>query len=309
MLRQNGQVVGFCGLIPSRFQHAGKEKIVFTVSTWMVSPEHRSDSLRLFFKVVSAAKQTMLFCTTPGDATIAVLQALKFDRLPHEDQRRSVVVIDPRRFISALLHGRFRRASMMTKVIAPMLGRLLAAVQAFRLRGRVEAQAGIEVRDVSEADGPFDALWARTRSRVLNTNVRDAKAINWLCFSGRDFQKKLFGCYRAGRLVGYAVFRLDAGNRLNLRMIECLDLWLESLEAPLLESIVAAARTHAAEHAYDLVVFPHFTSELGESLKRLGLFQIAERERRAYAKTGGVAADGITAANSYLVTAQGDDGV
>lgn len=309
VLRSQGGIVGFCGMIPAKFRRSGKDETVFTATTWRVLPEHRSESLSLFFKVINASKQTMLFCTTPGDATIAVLKALKFERLPQEDRRRTIVCINSQRIVSALLAERFKHPPGILKGLGFALARAVTVIQAVRLRSVGDRPVGMDVKELHEADHGFDELWERTKDRYRNTNVRDARTLNWFCFANRDFAKKLFACYWEGRLIGYAVCRVNQTNRLNLRVVECLDLWGDPVSGSALGPLVHAVQAYAREHAYDLVLFPHFNRDLGMALRGRGMIQVREKERREYFKVRPVSADEITAANSYFVAAQGDNGL
>jgi len=309
ILRSHGRIVGFCGMIPAKFRRSGKDETVFTATTWRVSPEHRNESLSLFFKAINASKQTMLFCTTPGAATVAVLKALKFERMPREDDRRSLALIDGQRIASALLNDRFGSLPGLLRGMCGALARVLTMVQHARWRHRDAGPDGMEVKELPHADGSFDVLWEKTKDLYRNTNVRDARSINWFCFAERDFKKQLFACYREGRLVGYAVCRVNQANRLNLRVVECLDLWGDPVSGPALGPLVRAMQAYARDRAYDLVLIPHFNRAVGAALREQGMVRVREKERREYFKVGPTSAGEITAANSYFVTAQGDNGL
>lgn len=309
VLRSHGRIVGFCGMIPTRFRRSGKDETIFSMTTWRVLPEHRSESLSLLFRVINASKQTMLFCTTPSDTTVAVLKTLKFELLPREDDRRSVIFINCRRVVSALLRDRVKRAPRLLPALSGVLARGLAGIQAVRLRRGGAGPAGMEVKELHHVDGSFDGLWEKTKDLYRNTNVRDARMIAWFCFASRDFGKKLFACYREGHLLGYAACWLNQTNRLNLRVVECLDLWADPVNGPVLGPLVQAVKGYAQEHSYDLVLFPHFNRDLGAELSKRGLIWAQGKGRREYFKVRPVSADEITAAHSYFVTAQGDIGL
>ncbi len=304
VLRKNGAIVGFCGMIPSKFQQHGQEEVAFSATTWRVLPEHRSESLSLLFKLIHASKHTVLFCTTPGDVTASVLKALKFQLLPRSDNLRSIVPINFQSVVNAQFGGK-RTFPFLEKAVA----RGLAFLQSARLRLAREDGAGMEVRELQKADPAFDKLWDKTKGLYPNTNVRTAEVVNWFCFGNQHFEKQLFGCYQHGELLGYAVCRVNAANKSNLKVLECVDLWPGPAGDHLLESLVRGVKAYAQEHLYDVVAFPHFNREIGCALKKLGLMRVKDKERREYFKVNTAAGGEVTACNSYFVTAQGDNGL
>lgn len=304
LLRKDGTVVGFCGMVPSWFQRGGEETVALTATTWRVLPEFRSQSLTLFLAVLRAARDTVIFCTTPGEATVAVLKAMKFGLLPRRDGRRSVVPIHASRVAAAQVGDR-RGQAVLTAVLAGGL----AAWSALQLRRLRRSRTGTEVRPLAQADSRFDALWERTKGRHANTNVRRAEVINWFCFGHPGMRKTLLGAYANDNLVGYGIFRLNAENRFGLKVFECLDLWPDPAEEHVLQALVRGATEQAEAHGYDLLAVPHFSSGLASGLRELGLIQLAGRERRDYFRMEGRHVGGMTEANSYFVAAQGDDGL
>ena len=300
VLRSDGQIAGFCGMIPSKFQLLEKNTTVFSTTTWRVLPEHRSQSLQLLFKVINASRQSLLFCTTPGDITVSVLKALKFQLLPARSPRRSVVVTNAEQVIRTVFrHNR----------LAAALGKLTAGsvdlMQAAWSRCSDSNVNGQSVRELTSIGPEFDELWNRTRRLYANTNVRTAETLAWYCFGNPSFGKKLFGFYREGELQGYMMCRFNAGGR--LRVFECLDIWPPP-DAQALGPLVSTAWAYAKRQRCDLCTFPHFNPAIGMGLRSLRLFQVHDRERRDYVKMG-AAGVRMTDADSYFVGAQGDDGL
>lgn len=301
VLRSDGQIAGFCGMIPSKFQLLEKDATVFSTTTWRVLPEHRSQSLQLLFKVITASRQSLLFCTTPGDITVSVLKALKFQLLPARSHRRSVVVTNAEHVIRTIFRNN-RLAAALGKLTGGGVGRLQAAWS----RCSDSHADGQSVRELTSIGPEFDELWNRTRKLYANTNVRTAETLAWYCFGNPAFGKKLFGLYRDGELQSYMMCRLNEGGR--LRVFECLDLWPAPDGLQALGPLVSAAWAYAKTQQYDMCTFPHFNPAIGAGLKSLRLFQIRDRERRDYVKIGAAGVQ-MTDADSYFVGAQGDNGL
>lgn len=301
VLRSDGQIAGFCGIIPSKFQLLEKETTVFSTTTWRVLPEHRSQSLQLLFKVINASQQSLLFCTTPGDITVSVLKALKFQLLPARSPRRSVVVTNAEHVIRTIF-----RNNQLAAALGKLTGGTAEHLQAVWSRCSESHVNGQSVRELTSIGPEFDELWNRTRKRYANTNVRTAETLAWYCFGNPSFGKKLFGFYRDGELHGYMMCRFNEGGR--LRVFECLDIWPVPDGRQALGLLVSAAWAYAKTQRCDLCTFPHFNDAIGVGLKSLRLFQIRDRERRDYVKIG-TAGLTMSEADSYFVGAQGDNGL
>lgn len=312
VLYNGGSIVGFFGVVPSRFQLLGKETRVFSTTTWRVLPEYRNHSLKLFFKAISTAKKSILFCTTPNGQVTKMLEPLKFQPIPRLDSDspdgragRSVIITNVASFLKAKLGQKLRRTRLVTVVVSPLI-LLLQMFQIYRLANSTKAD-GPNVTQVKRADGAFDILWERTKDLYLNTNVRSADVINWYCFANENYAKELFACFRGDELLGYGIFWQKDWGR--LKTLECLDLWVDPAHAAVITSLVRFAREYAHENSLDLVVFPDFTRTVKEHLIRLGLLRLQFPRRREYFKADTEISPEINASNSYFVGCQGDYGL
>lgn len=303
LLRENGQITGFLGSIPTCFQLDGRSMTVFNSTTWRVLPEARHQSMNLLSRLLSAAKHSIVFNTTPNQEVTQILKALKFHLIPGlEEDRRSLAIINFEKvFLSKLGHD------LPKKILAKASAPFLHLIQQFRLRNLGQTNS-FQVKQITEADTSFDQLWSRTRDLYANTNLRTADIINWSCFQNKSLKKTVFGCYRNDQLYGYAVFETKFSNRYQLNLLECLDLWVDPTESKVVNTLVKATIDYAHTHAVDAVSFPHFNNPLDQSLSRLGLFQ-TRFERNEYLKASPQLARQLTPENSYFVGLQGDTGL
>jgi hypothetical protein len=71
------------------------------------------------------------------------------------------------------------------------------------------AAAGIEVRRITEFDGGFDDLWARSAfaTGAALSVVRDARYLNWRYFGHPVYHYKVLAAWEGNRPVGYAVLK------------------------------------------------------------------------------------------------------
>ncbi|MCX5795878.1 MAG: hypothetical protein NTY77_10320 [Elusimicrobia bacterium] len=290
-LRSGGAIKGFLGNLPSLFQLGGRQLTVFSITSWMVLPEFREQSLSLLMEHMRAAEKSLLFDTTPTPEVAEILQSMGFTPLPWAGDRESILVLDCKRCLGAAGLPSFASAA-------------LAAFQDLRLRplGRTGLPKSAACAEIG-AD--FDELWEKTSGLFANTNVRTAEALRWHCLGDPDVEKKLFVCRASGVLAGYSVFK--ARNRRGLKTWDCADFWEDPAVTGVLESLISAAGQDAKGRGLDLLAFPHFSRSLGERLGRAGLFAHASG-RRALVYGAPELLAGVKPEESYFVGLQGDYG-
>jgi hypothetical protein len=298
-LRQGGAIKGFLGNLPSLLQLHGSPKTVCSVTSWMVLPECREQSLSLLLAHMKAADQTLIFDTTPTAQVATILESLGFEPLPWAGARESFIMVNSRRVIAAAAPGFMRGVGLPAAAAAG-----LAPWQALRMRP-LHAGGLLPAVKSSDIGEEFDGLWQRTRGLYANTNVRTAEALRWHCLADPDIEKELFVCRREGRLAGFMV--LKSRLRRGLKTLDCADFWEDPATAGVLESLLAAVWGHAQARGLDLLTFPHFTARLGERLSRAGLFERASGRRALFFGTPEIL-NSIKPENSYFVGLQGDYG-
>jgi len=299
MLRRDGAIKGFLGNLPSLFQWHGGPKTVCSITSWMVLPEFREQSLSLLMEHMKAAEQTLLFDTTPTAEVATILESLGFQPLPWAGDIESFIAVDCRRVLAASAPGFLRGTGLPSLAAAG-----LAPLQALRLRP-LQASGLLPAVKSSDVGDEFDEFWERTRGLYANTNVRTAQAVRWHGLGDGEIAKELFVCRREGRLAGYMV--LKPRLRRGLKTWDCADFWEDPSAPGVLESLLAAVWDAARDRRLDLLTFPHFTARLGERLGRAGLFEHASGRRALFFGTPGLLAD-IQPEDSYFVGLQGDYG-
>ncbi len=299
ILRRDGAIQGFLGNLPSLFQLGGGPKTVYSITSWMVLPECREQSLSLLMEHMKAADQTLLFDTTPTAVVATILESLGFRPLPWAGDRESFIVVDCKRVLAAAAPGLLRGVGLPALAAAG-----LAPLQTLRLRP-LHASGLLPAVKSSDVGEEFDELWDRTRGLYANTNVRTAQAVRWYGLGDGEIEKELFICRQEGRLCGYMI--LKSRTRHGLKTLDCVDFWEDPSAAGVLESLLATVWNTAQDRRLDLLTFPHFTTRFGERLGRAGLFEHASGRRALFFGTPELLAS-ITSENSYFVGLQGDYG-
>ncbi len=301
VLLEGKDIKGFLGNVPTEFQLSGRAVRAFNTTTWRVLPQYRNHSLRLLYSFLRCAKTSIFFDATPTVDVVQVLKGLKFHLFPYSEYpRKSVMMLNPLRVLKS------RNPEKLSTTVTAWIGAPVArAFQAGRLRLGARSHT-TETRLLTRADSSFDELWLKTRHLYANTNVRTSAVINWQCFGSSDFRKLLFGCFCGERLIGYLI----ASNRVRngLKVLSCLDLWLDPEHPSALPNLLRFTQRWAREGDFDLVEIPHFHDSLERRLASIGLFWRSTGEQPAYYKIS-KHHDALDPAGSYLVELQGDRGL
>jgi len=87
ILRYDGNIVGFMGLIPTCYAVCGQATPAFIASTWRVDENHRNASISMLVKLRNLAKTTLIADTTPTPQVRALLQRSGWISLPNIQRR------------------------------------------------------------------------------------------------------------------------------------------------------------------------------------------------------------------------------
>lgn len=287
-------IVGFVGNIPSHFSVNGREMVVYNASTWRVMTAHREASLKPWFALLAAARDTILFCTTPNELTLQILEGLGFRPLPLTTTYTSINLTYDRPLELRL--GR----NPATRVIAAVMN----AWQAARVDRRAH-EGRYKVRELAHAGKEFDSLWRTAAPVYGSTNVRTAAAVNWLVFAHPAASDRiLLGCFLGERLCGASILRSTGGS--GDRKLECLDLWTDPSEPGALSALFSYAIRYAKRHGYDACLFRHYSKEVAAALNEIGLGRKKHLPHQYYFKARGNLAAELLGNRSYIVAQQGD---
>jgi hypothetical protein len=270
-----------------------------------VLPEFRGASVALKRRQMDEHAHVLHFSTTPTVEVARMLELLgyaTFYRGPN-DGDHSAVILDFEKLLRLKLQDAF-----LGETLAKCLAPVLSAIQSYRLRN-LRQYKQVKVRELERAGKEFDDLWNRTRTRYANTSVRTADAINWYCFSSREFEKTLLGCFKGEKLVGYMIF-LSTEKR-GMKFFECVDSWVEpgSDQAKVRGALVEKARRCAEQGSFDRVFLPHFDRETADSYAKLGLIAMRSWGKPGFFKGPQPLMEQILTADSYFVLAEGDYGL
>lgn len=239
VLRAGSQIVGFLGRIPRFYWIGDGEMLGFASTTWAVDPRYREESLTLFLTMVAASRDHLLWATTLGATTEAIVQGLGYQIAPYPHaQRIDLLFASPALRVGAFTHWLRRQMSR-------------------HWRWPFAVASSIEIGRLSEAGPAFDELWLRTRYQASTTRRRTRADVGWSCFGRKGHEKTLLAAHKNGRLLGYAASaRASRGPEV---MLEGLDIWWDWSEpetpVALLWGMVREARRQGL-HGASILAYP-----------------------------------------------------
>lgn len=305
-LKDNNRIVGFLGIVPSKYQIMGKETVVFNSTTWRVDQHFRNHSLDLLFKQLEVGKEFVLLKATPNAVVSKILDKLNLKPIPKGndlEKHCSLHIIHPEKVIR-MKFSILARLGMISKLV----GQILTLIIKLRTRNLMKVDSS-NVRELTVADSTFDELWKRTSKQYANTYVRDSETVQWQCFANKEIPKKCFGYYHNRQLLGYIVGWSVQGQKDQLRMIECLDLWTDHTYENVVPALMKRLHDYAVEENYDAILFPHFNNQLRDLLVGLGFQTVHFGKRNEYMKAPSEIEASVDASNSYFVGLVGDKGL
>lgn len=298
LIKNEGEIVGFLGNVPTNLQINGALTTVYNGTTWWVLPEFRGRSLELFMRLIAASKGSVHFNTTATERVRTILERLKFERLPLFDGGSSIFLTSLDKVVRAAL-GRIPPLAALGESPPSAPGQTPPM-----FTGVTHYPGGLEVRKLDRATEEFDQLWEESKSRYDVTNVRTSQVLNWYCFANPNSRKELFACHRRGELLGYLICWVRPSRW--HKTLTCLDLWVSPDARDALRALILAARQYAKTAKCGVMVAPHFSTAVKEVCSESKL----RIQRRLFGDRYFQSAPGLLSAmrssNCYFVTAQGD---
>jgi len=316
IIKEENNVVGFIGNIPTQFQLFNKEVLAFNGTNLVIAPEYRKYSIKLFLNQVNYSP--IVFMTTPSDHTIPIFSTFKIPLLPRGTNtkyyNKSIIILNFGNLLKKKSSNSFKSTGinkyslkiLEKLMILPVLGNglifglnsffnIYQSIKAYKLK----CTDNWEIKQITHADSSFDELWERTKQLYPNTNIRTSDVINWY-LSQTNRKIILFGGYLNNKLMGYILCKVYDSK------MECIDLWIDPVQIGILDAFIQKVKEYSKKEGISLLIFPHFNRQLGEEYIRRGLITIAFDERKDYFKLNCSNNEEINENNSYFVGLQGD---
>lgn len=224
----DGRIVGFHGIVPTRLWVGGQTVAAIAPTTWAADPGYGKSGLTLLSTYLNWGTDRFLLNTTANAITSAMHETSDFGMrpLPIEDyDQRLLWVIDFNRLLRWKLGqgdgagalGRIagsRIAGSVAGIAAPfVLGlaggvrtALRSAMRGMRIRFDVMP---LQVERVERCGAEFDALWDRLKDGYAITTERTAAFLNWRHIDTPHLlgRSHILACRDGGQVIGYVALR------------------------------------------------------------------------------------------------------
>lgn len=235
----DGAVGGFLGNLLLAYALDGRPLVAAAMTSWVVLPEHRSQSLLLLRAFFAQRGVDLFLNTTANENSGRVLDALRVPRVPVPTCDRCLYwVTGARGFAESALRTRGVPAA-----------RILAwpAAAAVRLRGggsSPQDEAGVPV----PIDGRFDAFERASATRTGLRLRRDRDQLAWaLEFAVARGDAWVVAVEAAGDTVGYGIFLRRDRSAIGLSRVRLIDLQLRSADRAVVASVLSAGLRRCRE--------------------------------------------------------------
>ena len=200
-------IVGFSGNIPSKMVWNGEEKIVINGTTWRVLPEHRKQSMELWFKHRELTSGYVYFNTTSNELVKSMLRKLNF----YEYRITKYWFYYFGNSRTLIHHPIVNIGTFLVKLFEKGLVNFLCLFH----------RDVVLKNDISPLEEKLiDELWYKHRNDFLFTNVRDSSYIKWI----KKTQQVLYVSYK-GKIIGYIILHIDDKKK----SIMLVDYWSKEL--------------------------------------------------------------------------------
>lgn len=224
----DGRIVGFHGIVPTRLWVGGHTVAAIAPTTWAADPGYGKSGLTLLSTYLNWGADRFLLNTTANAITSAMHETSDFGmrRIPLEDyDQRLLWVIDFNRLLRWKL-GQGGNAGALSRIAASRMAGSVAGVAAPFVLGlaggvRTALRSGmhgmhirfdarpLQVERVERCGTEFDELWGRLKGSYAITTERTASFLNWRHVDTPRLlgQSHVLACRDGGQLLGYVALR------------------------------------------------------------------------------------------------------
>ncbi len=302
----NDTIQGFIGLVPQEMMVAGEVRKVFSLTTWRVLEEARSQSMMAFLKCLQVTKDTLLFNTTPNDVVQAILPKFQFELSPQAvDETKNQMLllpVRPHRLVALVRDGKLAGFALPLLPFSAVLNLFYRLYLRFRLKGSTNS---FLIRKLTGDEPEIDELWDQSKDIYATTNIRDKCFYSWAYHDNYTHPLELVGCYDQGNLA--ALFLVDYEHNQKFNYATVVDIWHGSMENRSLLNSLTCLLYYLTKSEADAVKILDFRPEVRKHLRKLGCFQLERSDRTDYLRCANKQLlENIKNQSCYFSVVQGD---
>lgn len=275
VLEDGGEIVGFFGNVPARYQLADTELLVAVASHWAVLKPYRGQTQELSTAYFAQQEADLLMVTTGSVATGRIFTRFGASPMPLlEYQDVLYWVLEPSRFARAALRRKHMKP-WIARALAGTGGPLLKAALALSGHGPRRRTTRVEAEAIQpdQAGDEFDELWQRKLAEGPRLYAsRRAEDIRWHFELAPTDSVRILRLRREGRLAGYLILLQESVEEVGLSRAKIVDLFVAADDADATLALLRAAHEMAKAlgcHVLELVGMPLPVRERARTLRPL----------------------------------------
>jgi len=263
VLEVESRVVGYLGSIPLPYHYGSRPLLAATASGFAVEPRYRAFSIGLTASFYRQKGVDLFLNTTAIESVGKLAQGFQAEALPQGDYDTVLFwILDVSKFLDVLATkvGAERSLAAAGRTIGSLAVRV---ERTLKQRGprKSAKEFRVTASAVSTIGDDLEEIWRRKRAgKPYLLADRDQAQLRWhFTIPGIQDEAVVLRSERAGKLMGYAVIRIDNQRDTGLRRALLADLMVEDDSVEVIQSLVAKAHDLAKDagcHVLEILGFP-----------------------------------------------------
>jgi len=272
LVNYNQEIYGFIGNIPVVYFRDGKPEYAFCATTWVVSMQARSQSLKLYSKIIEQ-NAVILSTTTEPKLRHAITFLFGYDELEpywlEYDYTIPLNLLESFKFISFSNQDSIIKNNILK--LGCIFSKFVSTVYSF-VNSRLKPE--LTVSQCSSVPEDIDVFNGKFISKYKYVLPRDKNNIGWLYFSGKQSSTRLVLTLREGStLIGLVSFKCIFSR--GVTRLELLDISTLYLSGNIIKKIITQVQIIAKKWRPDIafVTFYSLHDEMTSELLKSGFYK------------------------------------
>jgi len=274
VVEKNGEIVGFFGNIPVKYQINGSEDIALAGMPFYVKPSMRGiTGIQLLNAFAKQKNVKLLLNNSPNEASYGIFKKFGFEdfEIPF-DGIEYLYVRDYGKMLNFFIKKSVRsqpKLSILKVLLVPtkLISPFIKLIEDKRTHPKKRNNFICSL--CSDCNESFAELWHNNRKENSTTLYRDVETLRWLFFSktfaGRRHVIKCIDSQN-NKLVGYFVF--DITYKHDAKVMQLKDVYIPKYDEGIIRAVIPFAKNLATKHDVAAVSFWPINEEMNEILKK-----------------------------------------
>lgn len=281
VIKKDGNIAGFLGYFPTKFQLHGRETVASNGFGLIVAPELLGSGLgvKLKYKHAKLSKDKISFATTANQFSMKMNASLGYHLLPrgiHDYNLFSVVPINS--FNTIKLFYYYYKLSRSLYALNKFCSNIKIIKNKISENNSLNKSLETKVVKIDQAGKEFDNLWENTKNLYDNTNIRNSEIIKWYLIPTKQANREIYASYIYNELTGFIVVKESKFR--GIRFMLCLDLWFKKdNKENTIKSLIYFAKKQAVIKKCNAILLPNFSKYVSSIFDKFALFKLIGPKR------------------------------